>query len=62
MRPGTLPWRGQAIPIVVKLSGESLGIVEVIFPRDAIVKMAFGNALDTQNTGWGYTYIAEKTA
>lgn len=28
----------------------------------AIVNTAFDNALDTQNTGWGYTYIAEKTA
>ncbi|QBJ00750.1 hypothetical protein [Escherichia phage PHB10] len=46
----------------MKPSGDSLGIVEVIFSRDAIVKMAFDNALDTQNTGWGYTYIAEKTA
>ncbi|EPT2444090.1 hypothetical protein ACVPOB_000836 [Enterobacter hormaechei] len=47
MRPVTLPWRGKAISIVMKLSGESLGIVEVIFPRDAIVKVAFDNALDT---------------
>ena len=58
----TLPWRGKAFPIVMKLSGDWLGIVEVIFSRDAIVNTALGNALDTQNTGWGYTYIAEKTA
>lgn len=29
---------------------------------DAIVNMAFDNALDTENTGWGYTRFAETTA
>lgn len=59
MRPGTLPWSGKAIPIVMKLSGDSLGIVEVIFSLDAIVKKAFDNALDTQTLG-GDTPISQR--
>ncbi|EPO9423629.1 hypothetical protein ACUILU_004620, partial [Salmonella enterica subsp. enterica serovar Brandenburg] len=40
----------------------SLGIISMTFFCDAIVNMAFDNALDTENTGWGYTRFAETTA